>query len=62
MIPWEEIGVVEDSLEMKDRDIPLRVDSREPLAAVGGLPVVGDREHGCKHGGNITASMERDIV
>ena len=54
--------MVEDSLEMKDRDILLRVDSRELLVAVGGLPAVGDREHGCNHGGNITASMERDIV
>ena len=62
MILWEEIGMVEDSLETKDRDILLRVDSRELLAAVGGLPAVGDKEHGCNHGGNITASMERDIV
>jgi hypothetical protein len=62
VIPWEEIGIVEDSLEMKDRDILLRVDSRELLAAVGGLPEVGDKEHGCNHGGSITASMEMDIV
>ena len=54
--------MVEDSLEMKDRDILLRVDSRELLAAVGGLPEVGDKEHGCNHGGSITASMEMDIV
>ena len=62
MTPREEIGVVEASSEMKDRGTLLRADPREFLAAVGGLPGVGDREHGCNHGGNRIVSMEWDII
>ena len=58
----EATGAAGVSSEMEDRGTLLRADPRELQAAVGGLPGVGDREHGCNHGGNITVSMERDIV
>ena len=62
VIPREAIGVVEVSSEMEDRGTPLRADPRGLLVAVGGLPGVGDREHGCNHGGNRIVSVEWDII